>query len=101
MILSSSIVGPATLRFRDRALKDATVLSNTNVIDVSQFMDSYFVEVLLEIIVATNSNVYLEVIVTLSRSNHVILESVRHDKIKTWAVIKHQINDSIVRALLK
>ena len=40
-VLSSSIVGPATLRFRDRALKDATVLSNTNVIDVSQFMDSY------------------------------------------------------------
>ena len=36
-ILSSSIVGPATLRFRDRVLKDATVLSNTNIIDVSQF----------------------------------------------------------------
>ena len=60
-----------------------------------------FVEVLLEIIVATNSNVCLEVIIILSRSNYFILESVRHDKIKTWTVIKHQINDSIVRTLLK
>ena len=60
-----------------------------------------FVEVLLEIIVATDSNVYLEVITILSRSNYIILESVRHDKIKKLTVIKHQINDSIVRALLK
>ena len=39
-VSSSSIVGLATLRFRDRVLKDAFFLSNANVTDVALFIDS-------------------------------------------------------------